>query len=63
MRALTLALILTRHEMVHPPGTPSVGLCKGQHVFARSSVHKLLTAERWFREGRELKPDLTLTQP
>ena len=49
--------------MVHPPGTPSVGLCKGQRVFARSAVHKLLTAERWFREGRELEPDLTLTQP
>ena len=28
MRALTLALTLTRHEMVHPAGTPSVGLCK-----------------------------------
>ena len=46
-----------RYEAVHPPSTASVGLCKGQRVFARSAVHRLLAAERWFREGRELKPD------
>ena len=45
-----------RQQMLHPPGTRPLGLCKGQRVFARAALHDLKTEERWHREGWALRP-------
>ena len=53
---LVLERDIGRFEAIHPPETPALAFVKGQRVFARKFVHKLMTAEKWYREPPPLGP-------
>jgi len=44
-----------RHQVLHPPHTPPLGLCKGQRVYPRGALREVKTRERWHREGRTVR--------
>lgn len=45
---------LTKYQTLHPKG-PVLGFCAGQPVYPRTCVQNLHTAERWLREGLQIK--------
>jgi hypothetical protein len=40
------------------PGSRKLGVHKGEPFYRRNDVHDLHTAERWRREGREVKEEV-----
>lgn len=45
---------LTKYQTLYPKG-PVLGFCAGQPVYPRTCVQSLHTAERWLREGLQIK--------
>ena len=43
------------------PGSRKLGVHKGEAFYRRSDVQDLHTAERWRREGREVKQEVSRT--
>ncbi|KAJ3283137.1 hypothetical protein HDU79_009310 [Rhizoclosmatium sp. JEL0117] len=51
---------LTQSEVIHPLGPPhSIGTFKNELVYPRSSVHTVLSAINWRKQGLTVKPNET----
>jgi xeroderma pigmentosum group C-complementing protein len=43
-------------QMIYPPSTKPLGICKGQRVYPRSCVREMRSQQAWFRRGFDLRP-------
>ncbi|XP_053691031.1 DNA repair protein complementing XP-C cells homolog [Sabethes cyaneus] len=52
--------VLKRHllkfEALYPPDLPSLGFVRGEAIYARECLFILQTREKWFKQGRVVKP-------
>ncbi|XP_055640887.1 DNA repair protein complementing XP-C cells homolog [Toxorhynchites rutilus septentrionalis] len=47
---------LLKYEALYPPELPSLGFVRGEAIFARECVFVLQTREKWYKQGRVVKP-------
>lgn len=52
--------VLKRHllkfEALYPPEVPSLGFVRGEAIYARECLFVLQTREKWYKQGRVVKP-------
>ncbi|XP_062557649.1 DNA repair protein complementing XP-C cells homolog [Armigeres subalbatus] len=52
--------VLKRHllkfEALYPPDLPSLGFVRGEAIYARECLFILQTREKWYKQGRVVKP-------